>query len=242
MPALEITDVCMAFGGAQVLTDVTLSVEPGCVTGLIGPNGAGKTTLFNIVSGLLAPKSGRVVLQGRDVTKAGPAVRARRGLARTYQRLELFTSLTVWDNVRVAGEIRNTWGRRGRLDVDAEADRVIELMGLRDVAEREVNELPTARARVVEVARALMTQPKVLLLDEPASGQTEQETEAFGKLLGRLVDDRDLAICLVEHDVSLVMGTCEVIHVLDYGELIASGPPEQVKNDPAVVNAYLGAP
>jgi branched-chain amino acid transport system ATP-binding protein len=242
MPALEVKDVCMAFGGAQVLSDVSLSVESGCVTGLIGPNGAGKTTLFNVVSGLLEPKSGRVMIEGRDVTRAGPSTRARRGLARTYQRLELFTSLTVWDNVRVAGEIRNSWGRRGRIDVDNEADSIIEFMGLGDVAGREVSELPTARARVVEVARALMTQPRVLLLDEPASGQTEQETEAFGRLLRQLVDERDLGICLVEHDVGLVMGTCEVIHVLDYGEIIASGPPDQVKNDPLVVNAYLGAP
>jgi branched-chain amino acid transport system ATP-binding protein len=242
MPALEVSEVCMNFGGAKVLSDVSLSVSAGGVTGLIGPNGAGKTTLFNVVSGLLAPKSGRVVIDGRDVTKAGPSARARRGLARTYQRLELFTSLTVRDNIRVAGEIRNTWGRRGRIAVHAETDRTIELVGLGDVAEREVSEIPTARARVVEVARALMTQPKVLLLDEPASGQTEEETRVFGGLLRRLVEERNLAICLVEHDVSLVMGTCEVIHVLDYGEIIASGEPDHVKNHPAVVDAYLGAP
>jgi branched-chain amino acid transport system ATP-binding protein len=242
MHVLEVEGVCMAFGGAQVLSDVSLSVASGGVTGLIGPNGAGKTTLFNVVSGLLEPRSGRVTIEGHDVTKAGPAARARRGLARTYQRLELFTSLTVRDNIQVAGEIRNTWGRRGRIHVGAETDRIIELVGLGDVAEREVSELPTARARVVEVARALMTQPRVLLLDEPASGQTEEETVAFGRLLRQLVDERDLAICLVEHDVGLVMDTCELIHVLDYGEIIASGAPEQVKNDPAVVNAYLGAP
>jgi len=242
MPALEVSNVSMAFGGAQVLSDVSLSVPAGAVTGLIGPNGAGKTTLFNVVSGLLEPRSGRVMIEGHDVTRAGPAARARRGLARTYQRLELFTSLTVRDNIRVAGEIRNTWGRRGRIAVGTETDRIIELVGLDDVAEREVSELPTARARVVEVARALMTQPTVLLLDEPASGQTEQETEAFGHLLHGLVEERGLAICLVEHDVGLVMGTCGLIHVLDYGEIIASGPPEQVKNDPVVVNAYLGAP
>jgi branched-chain amino acid transport system ATP-binding protein len=242
MPVLEISGITVAFGGAQVLSDVSLSVDAGGVTGLIGPNGAGKTTLFNVVSGLLEPKSGRVVIDGHDVTKAGPASRARRGLSRTYQRLELFTSLTVRDNIRVAGEIRNTWGRRGRIDVDAEAERTIALVGLGDVADREVSELPTGRARVVEVARALMTQPKVLLLDEPASGQTERETEAFAHLLRRLVDERDLAICLVEHDVGLVMGSCELIHVLDYGELIASGTPQQVREDPVVVNAYLGTP
>ena len=242
MPVLEVSQVCVAFGGNQVLTDVSLTVAEKGVTGLIGPNGAGKTTLFNVVSGLLAPKSGRVSIDGHDVTKAGPARRARRGLARTYQRLELFTSLTVRDNVLVAGEIRNSWSRRGRINVTAETDRVLDLVGLGDVAGREVSELPTGRARVVEVARALMTQPKVLLLDEPASGQTEQETEAFGRLLRQLVDERDLAICLVEHDVGLVMGTCEHIHVLDYGQVIASGSPDQVKDDPVVVNAYLGAP
>jgi branched-chain amino acid transport system ATP-binding protein len=242
MPALEVSGVCMSFGGAQVLSEVSISVAPAEVTGLIGPNGAGKTTLFNVVSGLLAPKSGQITIDGHDVTKAGPAARARRGLARTYQRLELFTSLTVLDNIRVAGEIRNSWSRRGRIDVNAETNRTIELVGLGDVADREVSELPTARARVVEVARALMTQPKVLLLDEPASGQTEQETLEFGRLLGQLVDERDLAICLVEHDVNLVMDTCALIHVLDYGQVIASGTPDHVKNDPAVVNAYLGAP
>jgi branched-chain amino acid transport system ATP-binding protein len=242
MPILEVSEVCVAFGGNQVLTEVSLTVAEKGVTGLIGPNGAGKTTLFNVVSGLLAPKSGRVSIDGHDVTKTGPARRARRGLARTYQRLELFTSLTVRDNIQVAGEIRNSWSRRGRINVTAETDRTIELVGLGDVADREVSELPTGRARVVEVARALMTQPKVLLLDEPASGQTEQETEAFGRLLRQLVDERDLAICLVEHDVGLVMGTCEHIHVLDYGQVIASGSPEQVKDDPIVVNAYLGAP
>jgi branched-chain amino acid transport system ATP-binding protein len=242
MPVLEVSEVCVAFGGNQVLSEVSLTVAEGGVTGLIGPNGAGKTTLFNVVSGLLAPKSGRVTIDGHDVTKSGPSRRARRGLARTYQRLELFTSLTVLDNIRVAGEIRNSWSRRGRIDVATETDRVVELVGLGDVADREVSELPTGRARVVEVARALMTQPKILLLDEPASGQTEQETEAFGRLLRQLVDERDLAICLVEHDVGLVMGTCEHIHVLDYGQVIASGTPDQVKDDPVVVNAYLGAP
>jgi branched-chain amino acid transport system ATP-binding protein len=156
--------------------------------------------------------------------------------------LELFNSLTVRDNILVAGEIRNTWGRRGRIEVAAEAERMIDLVGLGDVADREISELPTARARVVEVARALMTQPRVLLLDEPASGQTEQETVAFGNLLRQLVAERDLAICLVEHDVSLVMGTCELIYVLDYGEVIARGTPDQVQKDPVVVNAYLGAP
>ena len=241
MAGLEVAGVAMSFGGNRVLDDVSLTVEPGRVTGLIGPNGAGKTTLFNIVSGLLDPSAGRIVLDGRDVTKAGPAARARGGLSRTYQQLELFTSLSVRDNVRVAGEIRNAWGRRYRINVRSETDRVMGLLGLDDVAEREVGELPTARARIIEVARALMTQPRVLLLDEPASGQTESETADFGRLLGQLVADGDLGICLVEHDVSLVMGVCATIHVLDYGRIIASGPPEQIRLEPAVIDAYLGS-
>jgi branched-chain amino acid transport system ATP-binding protein len=231
----------MAFGGNVVLDGVSLSVDEGTVTGLIGPNGAGKTTLFNVISGLLDPTSGRIALDGHDVTRAGPAARARRGLSRSYQQLELFTSLSVRDNVRVAGDIRNAWGRRFRINVKAETDRVMGLLGLDDVADREVGELPTARARIIEVARALMTKPRVLLLDEPASGQTESETAEFGQLLGQLVREDGLGICLVEHDVSLVMGVCATIHVLDYGQIIASGPPEQIRLEPAVIDAYLGS-
>jgi branched-chain amino acid transport system ATP-binding protein len=239
---LEALGISMAFGGNQVLDEVSLSVDEGAVTGLIGPNGAGKTTLFNVISGLLDPIRGRIVIDGTDATKATPAGRARRGLSRTYQQLELFTSLSVRDNVRVAGDIRNAWGRRFRINVNAETDRVMALLGLEDVADREVGELPTARARIIEVARALMTKPRVLLLDEPASGQTEAETAEFGQLLVQLAREDGVGICLVEHDVSLVMGICATIHVLDYGQIIASGPPEQIRVDPAVIDAYLGTP
>ena len=241
MPALEASDITVRFGGTVALDQVRIAVEPGAVTGLIGPNGAGKTTLFNVITGLLSPSAGRVTLHGRDVTDLPPSRRARMGLARTFQRLELFTSLSVRDNIRVAGDIRNAWGRGHRIHVAREAERVIELTGLGDVAERDVSDIPTGRARVVEVARALMTQPSVLLLDEPAAGQTEQETEAFGRMLGRLAED-GLAVCLVEHDMALVMQVCATIHVLDYGRELAVGGPEQVRNDPAVIAAYLGAP
>jgi branched-chain amino acid transport system ATP-binding protein len=148
----------------------------------------------------------------------------------------------VRDNIRVAGDIRNTWRGSGRIRVDDETERIIELTGLGDVAGRDVADIPTGRARVVELARALMTGPKVLLLDEPASGQTEQETRAFGALLRRLAEGDELAVCLVEHDVALVMGVCDTIHVLDYGRTIAIGPPDHVRNDPLVVAAYLGTP
>ena len=241
MAQLAVDDVQVRFGGKLALAGLSLTVEPARVTGLIGPNGAGKTTLFNVVTGLLSATSGRVALDGRDISKLPPHRRAKLGVARTFQRLELFTSLSVRDNVRVAGEIRNGWAAGPRLNTAAETERVLALVGLAEVADREVSELPTGQARRVELARALMIHPTVLLLDEPAAGQTEQETIEFGRLAQALAAD-GLAVCLVEHDMSLVMNVCETIHVLDMGQLIATGTPEAVRADPAVIQAYLGAP
>lgn len=243
MPLLETIDVRVRFGGNVALDDVSFSVEAATVTGLIGPNGAGKTTLFNTITGLQPLSGGRIMFNGRDVSKEPPHKRTRMGLARTFQRLELFTSLSVRDNVRVAGEIRNRWSwRTPRMDVNAECDRIIDLVGLREVVDREVGEIPTGQARVVELARALMIKPTLVLLDEPASGQTEDETERFGELLKDLAREDGLGICLVEHDMSLVMNVCETIHVLDFGRMIASGDAEEIRNNPAVIDAYLGAP
>jgi branched-chain amino acid transport system ATP-binding protein len=241
MAQLAVENVQVRFGGKLALAGVSLAVEPGVVTGLIGPNGAGKTTLFNVVTGLLSATTGQVSLDGRDISRLPPHRRAQLGIARTFQRLELFTSLSVRDNVRVAGEICNGWAAGPRLNAGAEAGRVLALVGLADVADREVSEIPTGQARRVELARALMIRPHVLLLDEPAAGQTEQETIAFGQLVRGLAAD-GLAVCLVEHDMSLVMNVCHAIHVLDMGQLIASGTPDAVRADPAVIEAYLGAP
>ena len=242
MPLLETIGVKVRFGGNIALDDVSISVEAGSVTGLIGPNGAGKTTLFNTITGLQALTSGQIIFNDKDVTKEPPHKRTRMGLARTFQRLELFTTLSVRDNIRVAGEIRNRWSlRTPKMDVNAETDRIISLVGLSDVADREVGEIPTGKARVVELARALMIQPTLVLLDEPASGQTEEETGQFGQLLRDLAGE-GLGICLVEHDMSLVMQVCETIHVLDFGRMIASGSAESVRNNPTVIDAYLGAP
>ncbi len=236
---LGVDGVTVRFGGTTAVDDVRLVLEPGTITGLIGPNGAGKTTLFNVVTGMQRPTSGRVLFEGTDITRRGPAKRAHLGIARTFQRLELFLTLSVRDNVRVAGDIVRA-RHRGAYDVNAETDRMLELTGLAPIADREVSEIPTGRARVVEVARALMTRPRLLLLDEPASGQTEQETEDFATLLRGLSDD-GLGICLVEHDLPLVMGLCRTIHVLDRGRLIASGTPDEVRAAPEVVAAYIGA-
>jgi branched-chain amino acid transport system ATP-binding protein len=239
--ALETHGVTVRFGGNVALNDVSVDANPGLVTGLIGPNGAGKTTLFNVVTGLLPPTSGTVSLEGKDISALAPHKRARRGMARTFQRLELFTSLSVRDNIQVAGEIRNGWDRLHRMNAAAEADRIIELVGLTSVADRDVSDIPTGTARVVELGRALMTRPKVLLLDEPASGQTEQETEHFGQLLQKLAHDDGLTVLLVEHDMSLVMAVCDHIHVLDFGRIIARGTPDEIRKNQAVLDAYLGA-
>ena len=239
MSALLSTDgLTVRFGGLTALDGVSLAVEQGAITGLIGPNGAGKTTLFNVLTGLQRPTRGTVMFDGKDITRLSPAKRAHLGLGRTFQRLELFLSLSVRDNLRVAADIRNA-SRRGRVDADAQTERVLELTGLTAIADKDVADIPTGQARVVEVARALMTRPRVLLLDEPASGQTEHETQAFGALLRRLAAD-GLSICLVEHDMGLVMDVCTTIYVLDYGVVLASGPPAQVQQDPAVITAYIG--
>ena len=244
-PLLALDEVTVRFGANQVLTDVDLVVPAGEVVGLIGPNGAGKTTLFNVVTGLQRPTRGRVRFDRVDISRLDTHHRARRGIGRTFQRLELFGDLTVRDNVRVAGEIRNRWRflglGGGRVDVDREAERLLDLLGLRAVADVDAGEVPTGTARLVELGRALIARPRLVLLDEPASGQTERETEAFGVLLRRLVDDEGVTVLLVEHDMALVMEVCDHVHVLDFGQVIAHGTPDEVQADERVLAAYLGA-
>lgn len=240
MSLLECHGVSIAFGGVRALSDVDIVAEEGAITGLIGPNGAGKTTMFNCITGLLEPNEGRITLDGQLVSGLAPFKRARLGIARTFQRLELFTSLSVRDNIRVAGEIRNRWRKGGRIDVAAETERVLEQLHISHLADRMVDEIPTGMARRVEMGRALITQPRVLLLDEPASGQDEQETVEFGELLLELATT-GTGILLVEHDVALVMRVCSHIQVLDFGRIIATGTPEEIRNSTEVIDAYLGA-
>jgi ABC-type branched-subunit amino acid transport system ATPase component len=239
MALLEVHEVGVRFGGLQALDAVTLEIEAGRVTGLIGPNGAGKTTLFNVITGLQAPTTGRVVVDGQDVTLAKPHVRARRGIGRTFQRLETFGTLTARDNVLVGAEMRRGWSRE-RFDVKELTDELIDRFGLRKVADEKVDKLPTGTARLIEVARALASKPRVLLLDEPSAGLNENETNALGALLRDLAAD-GLAVLLVEHDMSFVMGACDHIHVLDFGRLIAEGSPGDIQANPDVRAAYLGS-
>jgi branched-chain amino acid transport system ATP-binding protein len=237
-PLLDIDTISISFGGLLALDRASVEVEPGRVTGLIGPNGAGKTTLFNIITGLQQPTSGRVRLDGVDVTRAKRHIRARLGIARTFQRLEPFGSLTARENVLVALEMRRRWATE-RYDATALADELLEQVGIGAVADRKVDSLPTGTARLVELARALGTAPRVLLLDEPSSGLDGDETETLGRLLLDLAG-RGLAILLVEHDMSFVMGTCAYINVLDFGRIIARGSPNEIQIDPEVQRAYLG--
>jgi len=239
MALLDVRQVSVSFGGLQALTDVSIDVRVGHVTGLIGPNGAGKTTLFNVVTGLLGPNTGRVELDGKDITRRKPHQRARLGIGRTFQRLETFGSLTARENVLVAAEMRRGWSHDRKRSPAVIADEILERVGLQAVADDRVDRLPTGTARLVELGRALATQPRVLLLDEPSAGLNESETATLGELL-REVAGSGLAVLLVEHDMSFVMGTCERIHVLDFGRIISVGTPTEVQGDDTVRAAYLG--
>ncbi|HEY9555275.1 MAG TPA: ABC transporter ATP-binding protein [Acidimicrobiales bacterium] len=239
MALLEVQDLSVRFGEHRAVREVALSVDAGEIVGLIGPNGAGKTTTFNAIAGVQRC-TGAVRLDGVDVSSAPPQRRARLGMNRTFQRLEVFGSMTAYDNIRTAAEIAARARRKPVKGAVAVADGLIELLGLEAVSDQRADSLSTGRARLVELGRALATAPKVVLLDEPASGLDDVETQRLAEVLGRLRAD-GLAILLVEHDIDLVMNLCSKIYVLDLGRVIASGPPEEVRNDPGVREAYLGA-
>jgi branched-chain amino acid transport system ATP-binding protein len=239
MAQLDVDGVVVRFGGNVAVDNVSFHAPAGQITGLIGPNGAGKTTLFNVITGLLQPNAGRVAIDDKDITRLPPYKRARQGIARTFQRLELFSVLTVRENIAVAAETRRGWARDGKKNTATTVDAIIERIGLGHCADERVDSLPTGQARLVELGRSLASQPRVLLLDEPASGQTENETERFATLLRQLCDE-GITVVLVEHDVQLVMAVCDSICVLDFGSIIATGTPDEIRTNEAVLAAYLG--
>jgi|DEB19_MinimDraft_3_1074340.scaffolds.fasta_scaffold13528_2 branched-chain amino acid transport system ATP-binding protein len=234
MSLLYVDRVLVRFGGVTAVDGVNLLAKAGEITGLIGPNGAGKTTLFNVISGMQEPTGGSVSLDSVDITDLPAHKRAQRGMARTFQRLELFGSLSVRDNIRVAAELAAI------TNVGSIVDEMIERVGIADIADRPAGDLPTGSARLVEIARALATRPKLLLLDEPASGLDEAESDRLGELL-RALASSGLGVLLVEHDMGLVMKVCDVIYVLDLGQIIAHGTPSEIQHDQRVLEAYLGA-
>ena len=263
---LTIEGVAVRFGGVAALSDANLTVKAGTVTGLIGPNGAGKTTLFNVISGLQTPDRGSVHLYDTDITKMKPHRRARLGLARTFQRLELFGTLSAGENVQVGLESSVKWWqwrhmkrafpwvKSGVPVVDGvpvgeptgpgsiavvTSDRLLDGVGLGGLGAEQASAMPTGLARMVELARALAMAPKVLLLDEPGSGLDDAESQALGELLCTLAQG-GMGVLLVEHDMELVMRICDYIYVLDFGDIISSGTPDEIRKDPVVQAAYLG--
>ena len=239
MALLEARNLSVRFGGLQAVDGVNLDVDAGQIVGLIGPNGAGKTTTFNAVSGVQAC-SGTVALDGVDVSREPIHKRAARGLSRTFQRLEVFGSMTVFDNIRTSAEIAARATRRTMGDAASDAGAIVERLGLLPVADQRADALPTGQARLVELGRALATRPRVILLDEPASGLNEAETLRLAAVL-RSVKDEGLGVLLVEHDMDLVMELCSSICALNFGQLIACGTPAEIRAHPAVQEAYLGS-
>ncbi|MEZ5309123.1 MAG: ABC transporter ATP-binding protein [Microthrixaceae bacterium] len=251
MSGLEVQSLSVRFGGHLAVSDVSLEIPRGQITGLIGPNGAGKTTTFNAICGVVSLSSGRVLLDGVDISKLKTFKRSRKGIGRTFQRLEVFGSLTVRENIQVGLEIRRSWSRRKpdliqylaedqSISPADEVDLILDRLDLTGLADLSVSSLPTGHARLVELGRALAARPSVLLLDEPASGLDDSETDDFGDLLISLAGN-GLGILLVEHDVALVMRICQSLAVLDFGNIIAKGAPEEVRSNQAVLAAYLGS-
>ncbi len=250
MNGLRIDDVCVRFGGLTAVRSVSLEAPLGSITGLIGPNGAGKTTIFNVCSALATPASGTVELCGVDITRLAPQRRAQLGLGRTFQRMELFDSLSVIENVRLGREARlagsRAWSqlfssRGDEATISRAAEEALATCGIAALADVCAGDLSTGQRRLVELARVLAGDFAFLLLDEPSSGLDSAETARFGRVLRDVCRTRGVGILLVEHDMSLVLSICELVHVMEFGRLIFRGSPDEVRASAVVRAAYLGS-
>ncbi len=251
MALLKVTNLSKSFGGLRAVSSFNIDIDQGELVGLIGPNGAGKTTAFNLLTGVYDPTEGEIMFDGKSVVGLKPYQITQRGVARTFQNIRLFSELSVLDNVKIAYHFHVKYGlletvfRLGRYfgeeeDLDKKALRFLEIFQLAHRKDEIAKNLPYGEQRRLEIARALAAQPKLLLLDEPAAGMNPQETQQLMDMIRWIRKEFGLTILLIEHDMSLVMGVCERIYVLDYGSIIAQGTPTEIKNNPRVIEAYLG--
>jgi branched-chain amino acid transport system ATP-binding protein len=251
MALLEITGLFHHFGGLAAVTDFSLEVEEGELAGLIGPNGAGKTTVFNLITGVFQVRQGQITFRGQDLTRRPSHLISARGIARTFQNIRLFKDLSVLDNVRLGAFAQHRYrlfdavARTGnfRLEEERQRQRALELLerfNLLPYTDAPARNLPYGEQRRVEMARALISDPKLLLLDEPAAGMNQSEAQDLVRLIREIKEDFSLTIILIEHQMRVVLNLCQWVKVLDFGEIIASGPPREIQHHPAVLEAYLG--
>jgi branched-chain amino acid transport system ATP-binding protein len=251
MSLLEIEGLGRSFGGVRAVDDIGFSVKQGELFGVIGPNGAGKTTLFNLITGLISPDQGRIALQGTEVTRKRPEQIATLGVARTYQTIRLFDTMSVRENVMVGGHVglsysmfdlffwRQTF-RRAERQLNEEVERLLETVGLRHRADEPASALSYGEQRRLELARALAARPRLLMLDEPAAGMNSREALDLADLLRKLVANGELTVLVIEHNMRMMMNLCDRLAVMNFGRKLAEGEPAELRRNPAVIEAYLG--